>query len=288
MSRKLIITADDYGMCDSVNQAIEECLAAGAVQATCVMANMPMFPAAARLRSKFPQSSVGIHWTVTEGRPVLTPSQVPSLVNREGNFHPTSELRKRWLRRQVEVTELRNELRAQYLRFSQIAGEPDFWNTHQNVHVFPGLFKVYVATGQELGIAAMRSHRRFTLPRNQSSTRYNLFHPIYWLKGLGIAWWSGRVESQGMFMPDGILHTPGYGTDQASVEEVASRVPWVSVGKAIEWVIHPATTSQEKLFHRHGERRVLEYKTFREPCLGTRFCRLGIELAGFRVLRNGS
>ena len=26
MNRKLIVTADDYGMCDSVNEAIEECM----------------------------------------------------------------------------------------------------------------------------------------------------------------------------------------------------------------------------------------------------------------------
>src|SRR5262245_21309223 len=41
MHRKLIITADDYGMCEPVNQAIEECLAVGTVRATCVMTNMP-------------------------------------------------------------------------------------------------------------------------------------------------------------------------------------------------------------------------------------------------------
>ena len=41
MSQRLIITADDYGLCEQVNQAIEECLSAGTVRATCVMANMP-------------------------------------------------------------------------------------------------------------------------------------------------------------------------------------------------------------------------------------------------------
>jgi len=38
---KLIVTADDYGMCPSVNRAIEECLRARTVRVTCVMANMP-------------------------------------------------------------------------------------------------------------------------------------------------------------------------------------------------------------------------------------------------------
>lgn len=37
---KLIITADDYGMCESVNRAVEACAAAGAVLSTNVMSNM--------------------------------------------------------------------------------------------------------------------------------------------------------------------------------------------------------------------------------------------------------
>jgi predicted glycoside hydrolase/deacetylase ChbG (UPF0249 family) len=42
LTRRVIVTADDYGMCDSVNQAIEACLHAGTVRATCVMINMPV------------------------------------------------------------------------------------------------------------------------------------------------------------------------------------------------------------------------------------------------------
>ena len=59
MNRRLIITADDYGMCETVNQAIEECLAVGTVRATCVMTNMPAYSTAESLRKKFPQSSLG-------------------------------------------------------------------------------------------------------------------------------------------------------------------------------------------------------------------------------------
>ena len=82
MTRRLIITADDYGMCGSVNDAIEECLGAGTVRATCAMVNMPLFNATASLRHKFPGCSVGIHWTLTQGKPDSdvspTPHSVPS------------------------------------------------------------------------------------------------------------------------------------------------------------------------------------------------------------------
>jgi predicted glycoside hydrolase/deacetylase ChbG (UPF0249 family) len=150
MNRRLIITADDYGMCDAVNDAIEECLVSGAVRATCVMMNMPVYNRAARLRQQFAQASVGIHWTLTQGRPVLPPSQVPTLVGNNGDFQPSSVLRRRWATGRVRLSEIKAELRAQVARFCDIAGKPDFWNTHQNFHVFPGLFKACVALGQEL------------------------------------------------------------------------------------------------------------------------------------------
>ena len=62
MAKKLIITADDYGMCDSVNRAIEECIAKKVVLSTNVMTNMECAADAATLREKYPYVSIGIHY----------------------------------------------------------------------------------------------------------------------------------------------------------------------------------------------------------------------------------
>ena len=150
MSQRLIITADDYGLCQPVNQAIEECIDAGSVRATCVMANMPAYGAAESLRKKFPQSSLGIHWNLTQGRPILLACELPTLVDGNGSFFKPSELRRRWRFRQVNENEIRAELKAQFDRLMDIAGPLDFWNTHQNSHVYPGLFQTFVNLGREL------------------------------------------------------------------------------------------------------------------------------------------
>ena len=285
MNRKLIITADDYGMCDAVNEAIEQCLAAGTVRATCLMVNMPACDAAASLRSKFPHSSIGIHWNVTQGRPLLPASQVPTLVNADGSFQPASVLRRRWLTGKVKLAEIKAELRAQYHRSYELARVPDFWNTHQNFHVFPGLFEGCVVLGQELGIPAMRCHRRITVPRGTTPVRYHVSHPQYWLKGQVIAWWSARVEARGVLMPDGRVYMPGYGGGAARIEEVLARLPWNQVKKAVEFIIHPATTVREELFGGLTESRVVEYQTFRNPKLVERLRQSGVEPVGFEALR---
>ncbi len=287
MSRKLIITADDYGLCAEVNQAIEECLAAESIRSTCVMANMGEYAAAANLRARFPKASVGIHWTLTLGRPVLPAEQVPSLVGPDGQFLRFAELRRRLVARAIDMGQLRAELTAQYKRFVAVAGQPDYWNTHQNAHVAPAIFAVCVDLGQQLGIRMMRSHRRITAPRGMSPLAYNLRHPLYWVKGQLINRWAARAESRGVLMPDGIVHAPGYAGGKAAVEEMLGRVRWQDVRRVAELIIHPATAVVPELFGSMTDTRLKEYAAFRDPGLRGRLSAAGIESVGFEVLRNG-
>ncbi len=68
--QKIIITADDYGMCDEVDKAIDAGIENGFITTTNVMTNMTSFCNAINLRKKYPQISIGIHWNVTTGKPI--------------------------------------------------------------------------------------------------------------------------------------------------------------------------------------------------------------------------
>jgi predicted glycoside hydrolase/deacetylase ChbG (UPF0249 family) len=282
--KQLIITADDYGLCDSVNRAIETCLAAGAMRSTCVMTNMAAYAGAAALRKRFPDASIGIHWTLTQGQSVLSPQEIPTLVNAAGEFFTLAELRRRVLRRQVDPLHLQAELIAQYQRLADLIGPVGFWNTHQNVHVSPGLFQICVSIGRKLGIPAMRCHRRITAPRQGTVRAYHLRHPFYWVKGQVIDWWSSRAARQGMLMPAGIISTPGYGVGKAAIEDFVPCISWTNIRQAAELIIHPATTIVTELFGQLGESRLREYAIFRDPQLKERLVHMGITPVGFEVL----
>lgn len=280
---QLIITADDYGMCPEVNRAIEECLAAGALRATCVMTNMPAYTDADRLSKDFPSASIGIHWTLTAGTPVAPLSEVPDLVAPNGQFWPATEFWQRWLSRRISPTQVVIELQAQYARFVELTGQPAFWNTHQNVHVLPRLFPLVVDLAHRLGIPAMRSHRRITAPRHSSTLRYYLTHPIYWLKGQIIARWAAAAEKRGLRMPAGVVSTPGFGPGKAAIDQIVTRIPWPRRLPA-ELVIHPATRVIPGLFGGLTESRLREFEVFRDPTLVKRLAAMGVQTVGFEVL----
>jgi predicted glycoside hydrolase/deacetylase ChbG (UPF0249 family) len=282
--KKLIITADDYGLCEPVNRAIEECLAAETVRATCVMANMPAYAAARFLRNNYPHASIGIHWNVTQGRPVLPPNKISSLVDTEGVFYRASELRRRWWSGKVRRDELYAELCAQFERLRGLIGTPDFWNTHQNLHVFPGLFATFVDFAEQLGVRPMRSHRRLTVPPAETEFSYHLKHPRYWIKGQVIGWWSARAVMRGAIMPDARAYAPGYSSPERMIEEIARRAPWHRVKSAVEVVIHPAAEIVEGLFGALTQSRLAEYGTFKNPALAERLQKIGAEVVGFETL----
>jgi predicted glycoside hydrolase/deacetylase ChbG (UPF0249 family) len=208
------------------------------------------------------------------------------LVSADGCFPTLSQFKRKWLIRQVKLAEMKAELRAQYERFCEVAGVPDFWNTHHNVHTFPGLFGAFVALGQELGISATRCQAYITVPRRGTPTRYNLRHPLYWLKRQVLRWWSDQAKARGVLMPDGKIDIPGYGVGKAAIEEVVQHIQWDSVRKAVELVIHPATTIHKDLFGSLTESRIREYQVFRDPELVERLRQVGVETVGFDALRN--
>jgi predicted glycoside hydrolase/deacetylase ChbG (UPF0249 family) len=282
--KKLIITADDYGMCKSTNEAIDACLAAGTVHATCVMMNMPEFNDMTSLRSRFPWVSKGIHWTLTQGFPVLPAAQIPSLIGKNGEFHAKSQFKRRWLTKQIRESEITAELRAQFQRFFDIAGVPAFWCTHQDIHIFPGLFRTCVTLGVELGIPAMRSHRRVIVSRNYTPMEYNIRHPAFWLKSRIVAQWSGWAERLGMCMPDGQIQLRGYNMSLPEVEHALTHMQWPTARDIVELTVHPATVIDEKLFSALRNSRLHEYEVFGNPALKEFLNSNEIELVGYDIL----
>jgi predicted glycoside hydrolase/deacetylase ChbG (UPF0249 family) len=129
----LVIQADDFGMTRGVNRGIIDAFKAGAITNTTLLVTMPYAEDAVRLAAENPGLPVGLHLSLTNGRPVSPPGDVPSLVDGDGNL-----LRRPERVYPVAKTEhIQRELRAQLQRFLDFGLEPSHIDTHHEILEHP-------------------------------------------------------------------------------------------------------------------------------------------------------
>ncbi|MBW3697785.1 carbohydrate deacetylase [Vibrio sp. T187] len=150
---KLILNADDFGLSESVNLGIVECFKAGVVKSTTVMMNQQGTKHATKLYQQGLIPEVGLHFTVTAGKPLSDPKDVPSLVDEHGNFLDKSVL---MVKRDINEDEVYRELQAQY----QAAKEAGFDINHIDSHHFAGVFlplkNAFIRFANDVGLPVRR------------------------------------------------------------------------------------------------------------------------------------
>ena len=276
---KLIITADDYGMSKGVNEAIEEGINAGLITSTNVMTNMPYFKDAKGL-TKNPNISIGMHWNITCGRPVLPPEQIPSIVTNEGDFFDYPTFRSLYRKKKIVWGDIQKELIAQYKLYRNNIGKADYWNTHQNVHVDFDIYARFVALACKLNINRMRSHQRIYVNRERKQDPM----PISWqiiepVKSRMLDVWQSNAHKKGIKSPDGLILCLDK-DDVYNLDYVFNHVQWKK-NEIGEYVIHPATKNDSSFFGEIVERRIWEYKSFSSKDTKKMIKDAGIELASY-------
>ncbi|MFA5383176.1 MAG: ChbG/HpnK family deacetylase [Eubacteriales bacterium] len=280
--KNLIITADDYGMSLSVNNAIEECAAAGIVNATNLMVGMKFYESIVNIKKYFPKISIGLHWTLTAGYPVSDKREIPSLVNNDGLFWSYPEFRNKLRRRIISFKEIKKELLAQYQRYINICGEPDYWNTHQNVHIGFRIFDTFLDVASSLRILKMRNHNRlYVRPKGEItiSASRRVIEPV---KRIILKYWQLNANRIDIKSPDGLI-TLLCEEDKFDLEYVFSNIVWRNK-RLGELVIHPATLNDSVYFGNITENRIKEYNLFRNPQVRELALERGIFLCGFEEI----
>lgn len=158
--RRLIVNADDFGLTPGVNRAIIEAHTRGLVTSATLMANMPAFDEAVALAKAHPQLGTGLHFNLTQGKPIAPPHLVRSLLNPNGEFLGTStKLAKRWLAGQLRRAEVVVELRAQIETLQNAGLTLTHVDSHKHAHVLPPIWTVLAETLGSYGIHALRFPR---------------------------------------------------------------------------------------------------------------------------------
>lgn len=154
--KRLIVNADDFGRARGVNAGILRAHRDGIVTATTLMVCGPAADAAAISARATPSLDVGVHLTLTYGRPISDPAAVSSLVERDGSFPrvPAAFLGTGRADRDEALT----EYRAQFARAHELLGRaPTHLDSHHWLHDEPALESAVIALASETG-TAVRPH----------------------------------------------------------------------------------------------------------------------------------
>ncbi len=155
--RRLIVTADDFGLAIPVNEAVERAHLHGILSTASLMVAAPETGDAVERARRLPKLRVGLHVVLVNGRPALPPERVPALVDAQGCF-PVNLFAagvryffKSGVRRQLEA-----EIREQFRLFAQTGLHLDHANAQNHMHVHPTIFSLIVKVGHEFGLRAIR------------------------------------------------------------------------------------------------------------------------------------
>jgi hypothetical protein len=131
MAKTLIVNADDYGRTPSISAGIRQAHLNGVVTTTTVMMNFAAAVDDIRLAmAECPRLGLGVHLTITAGKPLLPVAQVPTLVDRDGVFLKLERLTS--ILPSVNPDELRAEWRAQIEKFLSTGATLDHLDSHHH------------------------------------------------------------------------------------------------------------------------------------------------------------
>ena len=234
--KQIILNADDFGRHTLINRAVERGVADGILRSATLMPGGAAFDDAAELAARSPELGVGIHLTLVNGNPVLPPAEIPSLVTEAGVFvDDHTAFAVRLLRGAVSLDEVRAELTAQLRRVEAAGIHPTHADSHQHMHVLPGVLDIVLDLCASAQIPAMRAPRAPLFAGN--------FGGIGQLIGrAGLAVLARRAAAKarrrGIRTPDhfaGIV--AGEAVNTATLTEIAA-----SLGEgATEVMLHPGT-----------------------------------------------
>jgi predicted glycoside hydrolase/deacetylase ChbG (UPF0249 family) len=222
-ARLLIINADDFGMCQAVNEAVMRAVPAGILRSATLMVPCPWALHAMRFLADHPEFPFGVHltaisdWADYRWGPVTPREKVLSLIREDGSFYNFAQMRH--FLTHVDLGQLEMEFRAQIEAVLSFGLRPTHLDWHcLRLDGWDAVSEVMLELAREYGLA-MRVVVRSQIARVQ---------------GLGLP-----ANDRG-FLDSYQLDLAG---KQAHYVELLRRLP----PGLSEWAIHPGFNFPELL-----------------------------------------
>jgi len=278
--RRLIVNADDFGISEEVNEAVIRAFKEGVLTSTSLMVTGDAFEHAVKLAKQNQGLAVGIHLVTVMGKSVLPTSQIPTLVDKQGNFsdNPVAAGLKYYFSPQSR-RELGKELEAQFKKFRSTGLPLSHIDGHLHLHVHPVIFNAALELGARYGARHMRvpvEERRLALAFDRANL---LQKTIYALLFGGLArYMKKKLNARGFTFPDRV-----YGNLQSgrmSEEYFLYALEHLSAD-INEIYFHPAIYDEYRALNGDECQCLIEFEALTSARVRTRIEKLGVKLINY-------
>jgi hopanoid biosynthesis associated protein HpnK len=235
---RLAITADDFGLSEPVNAAVEEAHRRGILSAASLMVGAPAAADAVRRARALPGLRVGLHVVLVNDEPMTPRAQIPALVDASGRLrndlagYSVRSVILPSVRRQIGA-----EITAQFEAYRATGLPLDHVNAHRHFHLNPIVAAAIVGIGRRYGMRALRvpvEPWRIVADIDPQTRRLAARVVAPWA-----AWLRARIRRAGLVTADAVFGLAWSGAmTKSRVAALLGRLP----PGFVEIYFHPATT----------------------------------------------
>jgi predicted glycoside hydrolase/deacetylase ChbG (UPF0249 family) len=272
----VIVHADDIGMCHAANVAFQENYAFGILTSGSLMMPCSWVPEMAAWCRAHPEADVGVHLTLTSEwagyrwRPISTSDPRSGLVDPDGYLWASV----RELFSHMDADAARTEMRAQIDLALSLGIDVTHIDTHMGSVMHPALVSAYAQLAVEYRIPAM-------LPRIPEERLEEW--GVDRLTGQAVMSEMDKLAATGFPVLDHICAAREQGDPLEVYRSLFDSVP---VG-ITHLLIHPCVSGSDiESITSSAATRIADYRTFLRPELQQYVVKQGIQLVGYRTLRD--
>lgn len=281
LSRKLIVTGDDFGLSVPINEAITKAHQTGILTTASLMVAAPAAADAISRARELPLLNVGLHLVIVSGTPCLSPAEIPDLINAQNELfsNPVTSGCKIFFLPKVR-RQLAAEIRAQFEAFKKTGLRLDHVNAHKHLHLHPTVLDMIIQIGKEFDLKAVRVPDEPPLKALINNRKEWIQRYARWLFLKPLATRMRRqLKANNIQYNDFIygLHDSGH----MNVDKLIRILSHLSPGLT-EVYSHPATQGQDNVDPAAaGYEFEDEYKALIHPRVRRTVDKFSIELTGF-------
>ncbi len=146
----LIVTADDLGLTESINEGIAKACREGIVSSVSVIPTGEAFEDALKRIRDLGLKEIGAHLALTETKPLLNSSKF---------YKNHNQLVKDIFFKASDLGLVRIELKAQLELLKEAGVKITHINSHEHIHMVPEILDIFISLAKEFNIPALRYAR---------------------------------------------------------------------------------------------------------------------------------